>query len=98
MTCQLGFCINYVLDTTCYDQELQIRMSRIYQAHQRVLQSRSTRSTIAAYNDTGRHLLKRNGALKSYWWERRAVEVQRPADRNNKKGIHNGQKEVCGSK
>ena len=48
------------------DQELQTLMSRGDQAHQRMLQTRSTRSTIATYKDacTG---------PKSDWWERKAV-------------------------
>ena len=52
------------------DQELQTLMSRRDQAHQRVLQTRSTRSTTAAYQDACRLLQKRTRALKSDWWER----------------------------
>ena len=40
------------------DQELQILISRRGQAHQRVLQTRSTRSTTAAYKDACRLLHK----------------------------------------
>ena len=40
------------------DQELQTLMSRRDQAHQRVLQTRSTRSTTAAYKDACRLLPK----------------------------------------
>ena len=58
------------------DQELQTLMSRRDQAHQRVLQTRSTRSTTAAYKDACRLLQKHTRALKSDWWERKAVELQ----------------------
>ena len=80
------------------DQELQTLMSRRDQAHQRVLQTRSTRSTTAAYRDTCRLLQKHTRALKSDWWERKAVELQRAADSNNMKGFYNGLKEVWGPK
>ena len=61
------------LDTN--DQELQNLMSRRDQVHQSV-QTRSTRSTTAAYKDACRLLQKRARALKSDWWERKAVELQ----------------------
>ncbi|KAK2160595.1 hypothetical protein NP493_1637g00009 [Ridgeia piscesae] len=54
----------------CFDpnnQELQTLMSKRDQAHQRVLHTRSTRSTTAAYNDACRLLQKRTRALKSDW-------------------------------
>ena len=73
------------------NQELQTLMSRIDQAHQRVLQTGSTRSTIAAYKDVCRLLQKHTRALKSDRWERKAVELQRAADSSN-------MKEVWGSK
>ncbi|KAK2151373.1 hypothetical protein NP493_2625g00005 [Ridgeia piscesae] len=57
--------------------------------------ARSTRST----RSTGCRLLqKRTRALKSDWWETKAVELQRAADRNNMKGFCNGLKEVWGHK
>ena len=68
--------------------QVQTLMSR------RVLQTRSTRSTTAANKDTCRLLQKRTRALKSDWWERKAVELQRAADRNNMKGFYNGLKEM----
>ena len=37
---------------------------------------------------------KHTRALKSDWWERKAVELQRAADSNNMKGFYNGLKEV----
>ena len=80
------------------DQELQTLVSRRDQAHQRVLQTRSTRSTTAAYKDTCRLLQKHTCALKSDWWERKAVERQRAADSNNMKAFYNGRKEVWGPK
>ena len=72
------------------DQELHTRMSRREQVHQRVLQTRSTRSTTAAYKDACRLLQKHTRALKSDWWERKAEELQRAADSNNMKGFYNG--------
>ena len=80
------------------DQELQTLMSRRDQAHQRVLQTRSTRSTTTAYKDACRLLQKRTRVLKSDWWESKAVELQRAADSNNMKGFYNGLKEVWGPK
>ena len=67
------------------EQELQTLMSRRDQAHQRVLQTRSTRSTTAAYKHACRLLQKHTRALKSDWWESKAVELQRAADCNNMK-------------
>ena len=66
------------------------------QAHQRVLQTRSTRSTTAAYTDACRLLQKRTRALKSDWWEMKAEELQIAVDRNNMRGYYNGLKEVWG--
>ena len=51
-----------------------------------------------SYKDACRLLQKRTCALKSDWWERKAVELQRAADSNNMKGFYNGLKEVCGPK
>ena len=80
------------------DHELHILISRREQAHQRVLQTRSTRSTTAAYKDACRLLQKHTRALKSDWWERKAVELQRAADRNDMKSFYSGLKEVWGPK
>ena len=80
------------------DQELQTLMSRRDQANQRVLQTRSNRSTTAAYKDACSLLQKHTRALKSDWWERKAMELQRAADSNNMKGLYNGLKEVWGPK
>ena len=80
------------------DQELQTLLSRRDQAHQRVFQTRSTRSTTAAYKGACRLLQKHTRALKSDWWERKAVELQRAADSNNMKGFYNGLREVWGPK
>ena len=76
-------------------RRVQTLMSRIDQSHQRVLQIRNNRSTTAAYTVACRMLQKRTRALK---WERRALELQRAADRNAIKGFYNGLKEVCGPK
>jgi len=67
------------------DQELQTVISRRDQAQKRALQTRSIRST---------HLLlqKRTRALKSDWWERKEVDLQRAADSNNMKSFYNGLK------
>ena len=73
-------------------------MSRRDQALQRVLQTRSTKSTTAAFKDACRLLQKHTRALMSDWWERKAVELQRSADRNDMKDFYNGLKEVCGPK
>ena len=81
------------------DQELHTLISRRDQAHQRGLQTRSTRSTTAAYKDVSILLTKkRSRAMKSVWCERKTVELQRAADRNNTKGFYNGLKKVWGPK
>ena len=56
------------------------------------LQTRSTRSTTAAYKVACRLLKKEKPthALNSDWWQRKAVELQRAADSNNMKGFYNG--------
>ena len=72
-------------------------MSRRDQSHQRVLQTRSTRST-TTYKDACRLVQKHTRALKSDWWERKAMELQGDADSNNMKGFYNGLKEVWGPK
>ena len=66
------------------NQELQTLMSRRDQAHQRVLQNRSTRSTTATYKDACRLLHKRTRALKSDWYERKAVELQSVAEKTGR--------------
>ena len=79
------------------DQELQTLMRRV-QAHQSVLPTKSTRPNTAANKDACRLLQKRTSALKSDWWEKKVVELQRAADRNNMKGFYNRLKEVWGPK
>ena len=66
------------------------------QAHQRVLQIRGTRTAVQAYKDACRILHKYTRARKSEWWELKAEELQRAADRNDMKGFSNGLKEVWG--
>ena len=68
------------------------------QTHQKVLQTRTTRSTTAAYKEACRLLQKRTRALKSEWREMKAEELQISADRSNTMGFYNGQKEVLGPK
>ena len=58
---------NTRIGSTPKDQELQTLMSKRNQAHQRVLQTRNTRSTTAAYKDACGLLQKDIRALKSPW-------------------------------
>ena len=76
------------------EQDLQSFMNRRGQARQRVLQTRSNRFSTAAYKDACRLLQKRTRARKSDGWKRKAVELQRAADRNDMKGFYSGLKEV----
>ena len=78
------------------DQILRDLLAKRYQAHQRVLQIRSTRSAFQAYKDACRILQKYTRARKSEWWEMKAEELQRAADRNHMKGFYSGLKEVWG--
>ena len=78
------------------DQILRDLMAKRDQAHQRVLQIRSTRSVVQAYKDASRILQKYTRARKSEWWEMKAEELQRAADRNDMKGFYSGLKEVWG--
>jgi len=78
------------------DQMLHDLMDKRDHAHQRVLQTRRTRATVAAYKDACRLLQKRTRALKSEWWELKAEELQGAADRNDMKGFYSGLKEVWG--
>ena len=76
------------------DQILWYLMAKRDQAHQRVLRIRSTRSAVQAYKDACRILQKYTRVRKSEWWEMKAEELQRAADRNDMKGFHSGLKEV----
>ena len=78
------------------DQILRDLLAKRDQAHQRVLQIRSTRSAVQAYKDACRILQKYTRARKSEWWEMKAEELQRAADRNDMKGFYSGLKEVWG--
>ena len=78
------------------DQILRDLMAKRDQAHQRVLQIRSTRSAVQAYKDACRILQQYTRARKSEWWEMKAEELQRAADRNDMKGFYSGLKEVWG--
>ena len=77
-------------------QILRDLMAKWDQAHQRVLQIRSTRSAVQAYKDACRILQKYTRARKSEWWEMKAEELQRSTDRNDMKGFYSGLKEVWG--
>jgi hypothetical protein len=78
------------------DSELQLLIQRRNEAHQRVLQTRSTRSTITAYKEACRCLQKYTRKLKTTWWEEKAEDLQRCADRNDMNSFHTGLKEVWG--
>ena len=78
------------------DQLLRDLMAKREQAHQRVLQIKITRSAIEAYKDACRILRKYTRARKSEWWEMKAEELQRTADRNDMKGFYSGLKKVWG--
>ena len=78
------------------DQILRDLMAKRDQAHQRVLQIRSTRSAVGVYKDACRILHRYTRARKSEWWEIKAEELQRATDRNNMKDFYSGLKEVCG--
>ena len=69
-------------------------MTKRYQANQRVLQIRSTRSAVQAYKGACRILQKYTRARKSEWWEMKAEELQSAADRNDMKGFYSGLEEV----
>jgi len=51
------------------DQELRKLLVKRDQAHQKVLQSRSTRSTASAYKDACRQIHQHTRSLKTAWWE-----------------------------
>ncbi|KAK3509681.1 hypothetical protein QTP70_008422 [Hemibagrus guttatus] len=78
------------------DQKLLKLLNNRDQAHQKVLQSRSTRSTVAAYKVACRQLQQHTRVLKTAWWDRKAEELQRAADRNDMKGFYSGLKEIWG--
>ena len=52
--------------------------------------------TVQAYKDACRILQKYTRARNSEWWEMKAEELQRAADRNDMKGFYSGLKEVWG--
>ena len=72
------------------DHILRDLMAKRDQAHQRVLQIRSTRSAVQAYKDACRIIQKYTRARKFEWWEMKAEELQRAADRNDMKGYYSG--------
>ena len=78
------------------DQILRDFMTKRDQTHQRVLHIRSTRSAVEAYKDACRILLRYTRARKSEWWEMKAEEPPRAADRNDMKGFYSRLKEVWG--
>ena len=87
---------NIKTGSTQTTQILRDLLAKRDQAHQRVLQIRSTRSAVQAYKDACRILQKYTRARKSEWWEMKAEEPQRAADRNDMKGFYSGLKEVWG--
>ena len=78
------------------DQIQRDLMAKRDQAHQRMLQIRSTRSVVEAYKNACRILQKYTRARKSEWWEMKAEEQQRAADSNDIKGFYSGLKELWG--
>jgi hypothetical protein len=78
------------------DQNLCNLLSKRDQAYQKVLQTRNSRSTAAAYKDACRKLQQHTRFLKTNWWNKQAEELQEAADRNDMKSFYNGLKEVWG--
>ena len=78
------------------DQKLRNLLEKKDKAHQKVTQSRSTRSTVAAYKDACRQLQRYTRTLKTNWWDKKAEELQEAADRNDMRGFYSGLKEVWG--
>lgn len=78
------------------DSELQLLIQKRNNSHQRVLQTRSTRSTVTAYKEACRHLQVYTRKLKTTWWEEKAEDLQRSADNNDMKSFYTGLKEVWG--
>ncbi|XP_030849691.1 uncharacterized protein LOC115927674 [Strongylocentrotus purpuratus] len=78
------------------DSELLILMKKRNETHQRVLQTRSTRSTTTAYKEACRHLQRYTRKMKTTWWEKKAEDLQRSADNNDMKSFYTGLKEVWG--
>lgn len=78
------------------DSELQLLMQKRNEAHQRVLQTRSTRSTVTAYKEACRRLQGYTRKLKTTWWEEKAEDLQCSADKNDMKSFYTGLKEVWG--
>ena len=76
------------------NQILRDLMAKMDQSHQTVLQIRSTRSAVEAYKDACRILQRYTRARKHEWWEMKAEELQRAADRNDMKGFYSGLKKV----
>ena len=78
------------------DSELLLLIKKRDEAHQRVLQTRSTRSTTTAYKEACRKLQMYTRKQKNTWWEEKAEDLQRSADRNDMKSFYTGLKEVWG--
>jgi hypothetical protein len=78
------------------DLELQLLLRKRDETHQRVLQTRRTRSTVDAYKEACRCLQRYTRKQKATWWEAKAEDLQRAADRNDMKSFHIGLKEVWG--
>ena len=78
------------------DSELLILMKKRHETHQHVLQTRSTRSTTTAYKEACRHLQRYTRKMKTTWWEKKAKDLQRSADKNDMKSFYTGLKEVWG--
>ena len=78
------------------EQEQRKLLVKRDQAHQKVLLSRSTRSTPLAYKDACRQLQHHTRLLKTAWWDKQAEELQRAADRKDMKVFYSELKAVWG--
>jgi hypothetical protein len=78
------------------DPKLQLLLQKRDETHQRVLQTRRTRTTVAAYKEACRCLQRYTRRQKTTWWEAKAEDLQRAADRNDMKSFYTGLKEVWG--
>ena len=70
-----------------FDPKDQILRDAMAERDQRLLQIRSTISTVEAYKDACRIMQRYTRARKYEWWGMNAEELQRTADRNDMKGF-----------
>ena len=77
------------------DVELNALLDERNKAKVRALQRR-TRSNVDRLAQARSKLQKYTREKKSQWWEEKAEELQRAADKNDMKAFYNGLREVCG--